>query len=110
VADKLLNASAFVLLASHGWVPAWIVCVIIGRELAVTGLRSVVAAKGLDVSSSRLGKLKTGFQIAAIIPLMIHFPFLGLNSQAIGEVFLWLALGFTAWSGIDYFLKFKRLL
>jgi CDP-diacylglycerol--glycerol-3-phosphate 3-phosphatidyltransferase len=109
VADKLLNASALIMLTAHGWVPAWMVCVIIGRELAVTGLRSVAAGKGMDVSSSRLGKLKTGFQIAAIIPLMIHFPFLGLNSQAIGEVFLWLALGFTVWSGIDYFLKFKRL-
>ncbi len=110
VADKLLNSSALIMLASHGWVPAWIVCVIIGRELAVTGLRSVIAGRGLDVSASRLGKLKTGFQIAAIIPLMIHFPFLGLNSQAIGQVFLWLALGFTIWSGIDYFIKFKRML
>jgi CDP-diacylglycerol--glycerol-3-phosphate 3-phosphatidyltransferase len=110
VADKLLNSSAFIMLAAHGWVPAWMVCVIIGRELAVTGLRSVIAGKGLDVSASRLGKLKTGFQIAAIIPLMIHYPFLGLNSQAIGEVMLWLALAFTVWSGADYFLKFKRLL
>ncbi len=110
VADKLLNSSAFIMLAAHGWVPAWVVCVIIGRELAVTGLRSVIAGRGLDISASRLGKLKTGFQIAAIIPLMIHFPFLGLDSQAIGQVFLWLALGFTIWSGVDYFIKFKRLL
>jgi CDP-diacylglycerol--glycerol-3-phosphate 3-phosphatidyltransferase len=110
VADKLLSSSAFIMLAAHGWVPAWMVCVIIGRELAVTGLRSVIAGRGLDVSASRLGKLKTGFQIAAIIPLMIHFPFLGLDTQAIGQVFLWLALGFTIWSGVDYFFKFKRLL
>jgi CDP-diacylglycerol---glycerol-3-phosphate 3-phosphatidyltransferase len=109
VADKLLNSSAFIMLAAHGWVPAWTVCIIIGRELAVTGLRSVIAGKGLDVSASRLGKLKTGFQIAAIIPLMIHYPFLGLDARAIGEVFLWLALAFTVWSGVDYFIKFKRL-
>jgi CDP-diacylglycerol--glycerol-3-phosphate 3-phosphatidyltransferase len=109
VADKLLNSSAFIMLAAHGWVPAWTVCVIIGRELVVTGLRTVIAGKGLDVSASRLGKLKTGFQIAAIIPLMIHYPFLGLDAQVIGEVFLWLALAFTVWSGADYLIKFKRL-
>lgn len=109
VADKLLTSSAFIMLAAHGWVPAWMVCVIIGRELAVTGLRSVIAGKGMDISASRLGKLKTGFQIAAIIPLMIHYPFLGLDSQGIGQFLLWLALGFTMWSGADYFAKFKKL-
>ena len=109
VADKLLNSSAFIMLAAHGWVPAWMVCVIVGRELAVTGLRSVSAGKGIDVSASRLGKLKTGFQVAAIIPLMIHYPFLGLDPQAIGQVLLYLALAFTVWSGVDYFIKFKRL-
>jgi CDP-diacylglycerol---glycerol-3-phosphate 3-phosphatidyltransferase len=109
VADKLLTSSAFIMLASHGWVPAWMVCVIIGRELAVTGLRSVVAGKGMDISASRLGKLKTGFQIAAIIPLMIHYPLFGLDTHVIGRFLLWLALGFTVWSGVDYFVKFKRM-
>jgi CDP-diacylglycerol--glycerol-3-phosphate 3-phosphatidyltransferase len=109
VADKMLTSSAFIMLAAHGWVPAWVVCVIVGRELAVTGLRSVIAGRGADISASRLGKLKTGFQIAAIIPLMIHYPFLGLDSQGIGQVFLWLALGLTVWSGVDYFIKFKKM-
>lgn len=109
VADKLLTSSAFIMLAAHGWVPAWMVCVIVGRELAITGLRSVIAGKGADISASRLGKLKTGFQIAAIIPLMIHYPVLTLDCQAIGQTLLWAALGFTVWSGVDYFTKFKRL-
>jgi CDP-diacylglycerol---glycerol-3-phosphate 3-phosphatidyltransferase len=109
VADKLLTSSAFIMLAAHGWAPAWVVCVIIGRELAVTGLRSVIAGKGVDISASRLGKLKTGFQIAAIIPLMIHYPMLGLDFDGIGRVFLWVALLFTMWSGADYFIKFKRV-
>ena len=98
------------MLASLNWVPAWMVCIIIGRELAVTGLRNIIAGKGEDVSASKLGKYKTGFQIAAIIPLIIHYPLLGLNAQAIGEVFLWGALVFTIWSGTDYFIKFRRLL
>ena len=110
VADKLLVSSAFIMLTALGWVPSWIVCIIIGREIAVTGLRNIIAEKGEAVSASNLGKYKTGFQIAAIIPLMIHYPFFGLNPQAIGAFFLWGALGFTVWSGADYFFKFRRLL
>ena len=110
VADKLLASSAFIMLASLGWVPAWIVCIIIGREIAVTGLRNIIAEKGEDVSASNLGKYKTGFQIAAAIPLLIHYPFFGLDPQAIGVFFLWGALAFTLWSGADYFFKFRNLL
>jgi CDP-diacylglycerol--glycerol-3-phosphate 3-phosphatidyltransferase len=110
VADKLLTSSAFIMLAAHGWVPAWMVCLLVGRELGITGLRSVIAGKGVDISSSRLGKLKTGFQIAAIIPLMIHYPLLDIDFRAIGLVLIWIALGFTVWSGIDYVIKFKRVM
>jgi CDP-diacylglycerol--glycerol-3-phosphate 3-phosphatidyltransferase len=110
VADKLLVSSAFIMLAALNWVPAWIVCIIIGRELAVTGLRNIIAGKGEDLSASNLGKFKTGFQIAAIIPLMIHFPLFGLNVQAIGNLFLWGALVFTIWSGADYFIRSRTLL
>ena len=101
VADKLLVSSAFVMLASLGWVPAWMACIIIGREIAVTGLRNIIA---------ELGKYKTGFQIAAIIPLIIHYPLFGINVQTVGWVFLWGALVFTIWSGADYFIKFRKLL
>jgi CDP-diacylglycerol--glycerol-3-phosphate 3-phosphatidyltransferase len=110
VADKLLVSSAFIMLTSLGWVPAWMACIIIGRELAVTGLRNIIAQKGEDISASNLGKYKTGFQIAAIIPLMIHFPFFSLNVQLIGVLFLWGALVFTIWSGADYFIRSRRLL
>ena len=110
VADKLLVSSAFIMLTALGWVPAWMVCIIIGREIAVTGLRNIIAEKGEDVSASKLGKYKTGFQIAAAIPLLIHYPFFGLDAHAIGTFFLWGALVFTLWSGIDYFVKFRNLL
>jgi len=110
VADKLLVSCAFIMLASLGWVPAWMVCIIIGREIAVTGLRNIIAGKGEDVSASNLGKYKTGFQIAAAIPLLMHYPFFGLDSQAVGNFFLWGALIFTLWSGADYFFKFRKLL
>ena len=110
VADKLLVSCASIILAALGWVPAWMVCIIIGREIAVTGLRNIIAGRGEDVSASNLGKYKTGFQIAAAIPLLIHYPFFGLNSQAVGKFFLWGALVFTIWSGADYFIKFRKLL
>jgi len=110
VADKLLVSSAFIMLTALGWVPAWMVCIIIGREIAVTGLRNIIAEKGEDVSASNLGKYKTGFQIAAAIPLLIHYPFFGLDAHAVGTFFLWGALVFTLWSGVDYFVKFRNLL
>jgi CDP-diacylglycerol--glycerol-3-phosphate 3-phosphatidyltransferase len=110
VADKLLVSSALIMLSSLGWMPAWIACIIIGRELAVTGLRNIIAQNRQDVSASSLGKYKTGFQIAAIIPLTLHYPALGFDFHAIGMVFLWGALVFTLWSGTDYFLRFRKLL
>jgi CDP-diacylglycerol---glycerol-3-phosphate 3-phosphatidyltransferase len=85
------------------------VCIIVGRELAITGLRNIIAEKGEDVSASNLGKYKTGFQIAALIPLLIHFPYFGIQFHVIGMTFLWGALAFTVWSGVDYFVKFRGL-
>jgi CDP-diacylglycerol--glycerol-3-phosphate 3-phosphatidyltransferase len=110
VADKLLVSSAFIMLTSLGWVPAWMVCIIVGREIAVTGLRSIMTEHKADVSASNLGKYKTGFQIAAAIPLLIHYPFWGLNPEAIGKFFVWGALIFTIWSGADYFFRYRKLL
>ena len=110
VADKLLVSSAFIMITSHGWIPAWMVCIIVGRELAVTGLRNIVAGEGQDVSASWLGKYKTGFQIAAIIPLLFHYPYFGVNLHAIGYFFLIGALVFTIWSGADYFFRYRKLL
>jgi CDP-diacylglycerol--glycerol-3-phosphate 3-phosphatidyltransferase len=110
LADKLLVASTLIMLTKWGWVPAWAVCVIIGRELAVTGLRNIIAQNEQDVSSSWLGKYKTGFQIAALIPLLFHDPYFTINMNAIGMFFFWGALMFTVWSGIDYFVRYRKLL
>jgi CDP-diacylglycerol--glycerol-3-phosphate 3-phosphatidyltransferase len=110
LADKLLVSSALIMMASLGWIPAWVVVIIIGRELAVTGLRSIIAQNRADVSASWLGKYKTGFQIAAIIPLLIHYRYIGIDFHVIGMFFLWGALVFTLWSGGDYFYRFRTLL
>ncbi len=110
LADKLLVSSSFIMLTSLGWIPAWVVCVIIGRELAVTGLRNILVENGKDISASNLGKYKTGFQIAAVIPLMLNYPYFGIDLHVIGMFFLWGALIFTIWSGADYFIRFRSLL
>ncbi|MCP4348024.1 MAG: CDP-diacylglycerol--glycerol-3-phosphate 3-phosphatidyltransferase [Desulfobacterales bacterium] len=110
LADKLLVSCSLIMLVSHQWIPGWIACVIIGREIAVTGLRGVIAEGGEDASASLLGKYKTGFQIAAIIPLLFHFEYFGINFHAIGMFFLICALVMTVWSGADYFIKFRSLL
>jgi CDP-diacylglycerol--glycerol-3-phosphate 3-phosphatidyltransferase len=110
LADKLLSSLSLIMLSGHGWIPAWVVCVIIGRELAVTGLRNAVSQKGKDASASWLGKYKTGFQIAAIIPLLFHYPYFGIHLHAIGMVMLWAALILTVWSGVDYFIRYTKIL
>jgi CDP-diacylglycerol--glycerol-3-phosphate 3-phosphatidyltransferase len=110
LADKLLVSSALIMLASLGWAPGWMVSIIIGREIAVTGLRNIIAEHKADGSASWLGKYKTGFQIAAIIPLLLHFSYLQIDFSAIGSLFLWVALALTIWSGLDYFIKYRKLL
>jgi CDP-diacylglycerol--glycerol-3-phosphate 3-phosphatidyltransferase len=110
MADKLLVASTLVMLVSLGFLQAWIACIIIGRELSVTGLRCVLIENGQDIAASWLGKYKTGFQIAAIIPLTMHYSYLGINFNAIGIFFLYGALIFTIWSGLDYFIKARKFL
>ncbi|MBU8850307.1 MAG: CDP-diacylglycerol--glycerol-3-phosphate 3-phosphatidyltransferase [Desulfobacterales bacterium] len=110
MADKLLVASTLVMLVSLGFVQAWIACVIIGRELAVTSLRCVLIENDQDVAASWLGKYKTGFQIAAIIPLTMHYNYLGIDFNSIGLFFLYGALIFTVWSGFDYFIKARKFL
>jgi CDP-diacylglycerol--glycerol-3-phosphate 3-phosphatidyltransferase len=75
VADKLLVSSTLIMLTALGWVPAWAVCIIIGRELAVTGLRNIIAQNKMDVSASWLGNTKPGFRLPPSFPCcsIIHW-------------------------------------
>ena len=70
IADKLLISAALISLVENRLAPAWAVCIIIGRELAVTGLRSVAAADGLEIPASRMGKFKMLSQVAAVALLI----------------------------------------
>jgi len=112
LADKLLAMTALVLLvAMPGRIPLWgipLVVAILARELAVTGLRAMASAEGVLISAAPLGKWKTGFQIAALTALLIHYPWLGLPVHDLGLGLLVVATGFTLWSGYDYFVSYLR--
>lgn len=110
VADKLLVAAALVALVQIETVPAWMVFVIVGRELAVTGLRAVSASVGVIVSASQLGKYKTVTQYVAITLLILEkgVPPESVPFHWLAYAALWIALAFTVVSGIDYFVRFAR--
>lgn len=109
LADKLINTAALVMLIPLDRVPAWLAFLIIGREIAITGLRSIAAAEGVVISASSLGKQKTLTQNIAIFCLLWHYPFFGRDVQAVGTVLLYLALAATYWSGYKYFASFHKI-
>ena len=105
VADKLLVSAALIMLIPMGRAPAWVVFVIIGREIAVTGLRAAAVAtqEKVVIDASIWGKIKTAVQITAILGLLINDTYLGVNAGLIGVIALWAALLLTIVSGYMYF-------
>jgi CDP-diacylglycerol--glycerol-3-phosphate 3-phosphatidyltransferase len=108
IADKILVASALVSLLQIDKIAAWIVLVIIGRELAVTGLRAVAAGVGVIVPASRLAKWKTVGQYVAITMLIFEKSVGSTPFHVAATVVLWAAVALTIVSAIDYFYRFFR--
>lgn len=114
LADKLLVISLLVMLVQlqtingASWAPAWIVIIIIARELAVTGLRAVAMEQGVVMAADRWGKFKTVSQIIAISLLTLHYPWFGLDPKPLGKFFLYIALVLTIISGANYFRSFFK--
>jgi len=109
LADKLLVSTALVMLISVGRIPEWaiwMVVVIIGRELAVTGLRSIASTDGHVVAASWHGKAKALSQNVAISALLFHYTTFGLPAHEIGMGFLLVATALTLWSGYVYFADY----
>jgi CDP-diacylglycerol---glycerol-3-phosphate 3-phosphatidyltransferase len=109
IADKLVINTAMVLMIPIGRIPAWVVAIIIIRDFFVDGIRTIASSEGVVIQASWLGKQKTLCQVFAVSALMIHYPFLGADAHAVGTVLLFLALIMTIYSGIDYFMKFLKL-
>jgi CDP-diacylglycerol---glycerol-3-phosphate 3-phosphatidyltransferase len=106
IADKLLISAAFIALVDMHLVKAWMVVIIIGREFAVSGLRSIAAQNGVTIAASPLGKTKTFAQVVAISLLIVAYE-LG-EFRFTSELALWLVMLFALVSGVDYFIKFAR--
>ncbi len=108
VADKLLVAAALIALVQVDMIGAWVAMVIIGRELAVTGLRGVALSMGVAVPASSLGKLKTVGQYIAVTILILErgVPREYVPFHLISVGVLWVAVGLTVVSGADYFYRF----
>lgn len=106
LADKLLTTAAFLSLVEMDAVPAWMVTIIIGRELAVTALRSVASGRGIDIAASPLGKGKMALQVVSIFLLLLGTQYPVLRGP--GVIVLWLVVVTALVSGADYFRRFWR--
>ena len=109
IADKLLTSAAFLSLVQLGVAPAWMVAIIIGREFAVTGLRSLAHTRGFTIPASRLGKIKMALQVITILLLIVGWGPVPLLAP-VGALMLWVVLVAAVASAIDYYRRFQRLL
>ena len=102
LADKLLVCSALICLTPDK-IPAWIVIIIISRELFISGFRTLAADQGIVLAAGWWGKFKTTFQMLMIIVLILNLPYAVFD--VIGEILIWISLALTIISMIDYVVK-----
>ena len=106
IADKLLVSAALISLVQVRVVPGWLVVLLVGREFAVSGLRSIAAVEGYTIRASELGKTKTFWQVLAISLLMISMHHAWVARWA--NLSLYVVVLFSIWSAVSYFNKFWR--
>jgi CDP-diacylglycerol--glycerol-3-phosphate 3-phosphatidyltransferase len=108
LADKLLTSAALISLVQMGMAPAWMVAVIIGREFAVTALRSLIYARGVAIPASPLGKIKMIAQVVAILALILSSA--GEAAELlwwVGQAALWVVVITALVSAADYYRRFN---
>lgn len=120
IADKLIVMAALIMILPYGRVPAWMVLIILGREIIITGLRGIASSEGIVIQASELGKFKTIFQIVSILGLLLHYkynwffgiqhPLLQVDMHNVGMFYLWIATLLTVWSGVDYLARFVKVI
>ena len=108
IADKILVTAALVMLVSIGHAGAVPTILILMREFAVSGLRQVAVADGVEIYAFRAAKWKAGLQMVATGMLLVHHDPFGLPMQLLGDVALWAAAAITLWTGYDYFMAYFR--
>src|SRR2546423_1326078 len=104
VADKLLTSLIFISLVQLDLVPAWMVVIIVGREIVISGLRNIASDQGFTIDASKLGKIKMVSQVAAITLLLLgtRYPVF----QQAGKAALYVVVLFALWSAVNYFRTF----
>ena len=107
LADKLLISATLISLVQLNLVQSWMVAVIIGREIAVTGLRNLAYSRGLTMPASRMGKLKMASQVTAILLLILGWERVPMLVVA-GQGVMWLVLITALVSAVDYYQGFQR--
>jgi CDP-diacylglycerol---glycerol-3-phosphate 3-phosphatidyltransferase len=114
LADKLMVGSVLIMLAAidrpgEPSVPAWLVVIVIARETAVTIIRGIALTEGIVMQAETLGKYKFIVQSFAVVGLLVHYAYWGIDFYAAGIYFLALAAVLALWSGVNYHLQFFRL-
>ncbi len=107
IADKLLISSAFICLVELGAVAAWIVVIIIGRELAMTGFRAIASSRGHHIASSPYGRLKMWVE-SITIGFMILGPENSGDAYIIARIGIWVVLAVVLFSAVEYFVRYGR--
>ena len=112
LADKLLTCAALISLVRMDLILPWVATVIIGREFAVTTLRSVAYARGVSIPASRMGKIKMIGEVVAILALILAHGSQGLRAPLywIGQGALWVVIVTALISAFDYFRRFNVVL
>lgn len=108
LADKLLVCSALICFVELGYLPAWMIIIIISREFIISGFRLIAADNGIVIAASYWGKFKTVFQMLMIILLIADLPFMWMDTAEL--VVIYIALILTVVSLIDYLIKNKCVL
>lgn len=113
LADKILVYSAFCLMVEDGTIAGWMLIVILAREFAIAGMRTVAASEGIVIAAGMSGKIKTVLQMIAVPLLLLttaitdaqlHYYF-----NIAGQIFLWASLVMTVYSGVEYIAKNKSV-
>lgn len=106
LADKLLNLGALIMLIPLHRIPAWLVVLILMREVGITALRGIAANEQIVIAASKWGKYKSAFGSFGVGALIWHYPFFGLEWNLIGWVMLLISVAFSMGSGAHYVYVF----
>lgn len=114
LADKLFVMAALVMLVHLGRLPAWVVVLLLAREMSITGLRAIASSEGMNIAAGFSGKMKTAFQMVALCFLLMHYEYevsfiffsTTLDTHAIGVAIVYISLFFSLYSAAEYFASF----